>query len=124
MAQGREASEVAAHVRFAGQLTQWMERAGVPDGPTQADLGVGFADILYAASGAQGVLEQMIALDPTTTTGADEALNHLGYLNALFLGEIRNHLEDLERAWPILEGRLVAAAGWQDDDEESGIPSA
>ena len=107
---------ISAHVEFAGRLTQWMERAGVPDEATQADLGVGFADILYAASEAQRILDQVVALDPTSLVGAEQALGHLGYLHALFLGEIKSHLEDLDQAWPVLEERLAAAAGLADDD--------
>ena len=107
---------ITAHVEFAGRLTRWMERAGVPDGATQADLGVGFADILHAASEAQRVLDQVVALDPTSPVGAEQALGHLGYLHTLFLGEIKSHLEDLDKAWPVLEGRLAAAAGLADDD--------
>jgi hypothetical protein len=109
---------IRKHVAFAGRLTPWMERAGVLDGETQADLGVGFADIIFAASEAEKALKELVALDPQTVEGAREALSHLGYLHALFLTEIKDHLSDLERTWPVLEQHLVLTADFGDDDDD------
>jgi hypothetical protein len=95
-------------------LARWLERAGVPD-RSVGELAVGFADILNAASRASAELEQLLTLDPATPDGADAALTRLGYLNALFLSEVKGHVEDLERHWDALEGPLAARA----PDEES-----
>ena len=118
-----DGGRISAHVQFAGQLTRWMERAGIPDGPTQADLGVGFADIVFAAAEAERALQLLVSTDPTQVAGADEALTHLGYLNALFLSEIKYHLEDLERAWPALEELLAARAGFHDTPDTEDAES-
>ena len=107
---------ISIHVRFAGELTEWMAQAGIPDGATQADLGVGFADIIFAAGEAEAALRLLLQTDPRSPEGADKALTHLGYLNALFLSEIKDHLEDLERAWPGLE-TLLASRVPPDPDE-------
>ena len=110
--------EVKAHVSFAADLTSWMERAGVNGGARQADLGVGFADIIHAARQADRTLRELLATDPTTLTGADHALTHLGYLHALFLTEIKEHLADLEREWSVLEAELARRA-WPDEEGEA-----
>jgi hypothetical protein len=102
------------HVLFAGRLARWLEKAGVAD-ESVGELAVGFADILNAASRASAELERLLGLDPTTAEGADAALTHLGYLNALFLSEVKGHVDDLERHWDALEGPLAARA----PDEES-----
>ena len=109
--------EVKAHVAFAAGLTGWMERAGVNGGARQADLGVGFADIIHAARQADRALQDLVAPDPSTPAGAERALTHLGYLHALFLFEVKEHLADLEREWPALEAELARRA-WPDVEDE------
>jgi hypothetical protein len=97
------------HVAFAGHLTRWLERAGM-DSDAASEMAVGFADILNAASRAAPELEALLSTDPRTHGGADAALGRLGYLNALFLTEIKDHLEDLVNHWESLESRLLATA--------------
>jgi hypothetical protein len=109
-------NDISTNVRFAGELREWMAQAGVPDGATQADLAVGFADIIFAAGQAEAALRLLLQTDPRSPEGADRALTHLGYLNALFLSEIKGHLEDLEQAWPGLE-MLLASRLPPDPDE-------
>ena len=99
--------QVRSHVTFAAALTRWAERAGIPDGARQADLGVGFADITHAARQAEQTLRELLETDPQTAVGADQALTRLGYLHALFFTEIKHHLADLEREWPALEAELA-----------------
>src|SRR5690349_7231470 len=71
-------SNTAQHVAFAGSLARWIERAGVDDGESRADLAVGMADVLNAATRAAQELEAMLQLDPQKPDGADQALTHLG----------------------------------------------
>jgi hypothetical protein len=93
----RDHSASDQHVAFAGELSRWIERAGVTEADAVGDLAVGFADIVQAAATASRELEALIALDPTDSAGADAALAKLGYLRALFITEIKSHAEDLER---------------------------
>ena len=96
------------HVAFAGELARWIARAGVVEADAVGDLAVGFADILHASATASRELEGLLALDPTTSAGADAALTKLGYLRALFIDEIKHHADDLERRWDALEGAIVS----------------
>ncbi len=112
----RDHSDVAQHVAFVDELARWIEKAGVADGDAIGDLAVGFADILNASASGSRVLEELIALDPTGSAGADAALTKLGYLHALFITEIKSHAEDLERRWDVLEKCLAARA--PDDEQE------
>jgi hypothetical protein len=96
-------SDVAQHVAFAGELARWIERAGVTDADAIGDLAVGLAHILNSYANAKRGVEELIALDPNESAGADAALTKLGYLHALFITEIKAHAEDLERRWDTLE---------------------
>jgi hypothetical protein len=109
---------VAAHVAFAGRLARWVERAGVTDGEAIGDLAVGFADILDAAARARPELDALLELDPRDPAGADQALTHLGYLRALFVGEIKSHADDLANRWTQLEDRLAATTAPENDPDE------
>ena len=97
---------IRRHVEFAGALDDWIERAGVTDPEVIADLAVGFADVIHAAGSAKKELDALLAIDPTTPKEADAALQRLAYLHVLFLDEIKNHIADLEKRWPVLEQRL------------------
>ena len=112
----RNHSNVAEHVAFAGELSRWIQRAGVTDPEAISDFAVGFADILNASASASRVLEELIDIDPKESVGADAALTKLAYLHALFITEIKAHAEDLERRWDLLEGCLAARV--PDDEEE------
>ena len=114
----RDHSAINQHVAFAGELARWIERAGVTDAEAVGDLAVGFADILFAAATASRELEALIALDPTASAGAEAALAKLGYLHALFLTEIKPHVEDLERRWEMLEECLAARVPADVEEEE------
>ena len=112
--------EVQAHVAFAGRLAAWVKRAGVTDDAAIGDIAVGFADIIDGAARAKRELEAMLALDPRDPTDALQAIAHLGYLQALFIGEIKAHAEDLEARWPMLE-ECVAAFLPPDENPDTGI---
>ena len=114
----RNHSNVVEHVAFAGELSRWIERAGVTDSEAIGDLAVGFADILNASASASRVLEELIALDPNESVGAEAALTKLGYLHALFITEIKAHAEDLERRWDTLEECLGARVPVDGEEDE------
>ena len=113
----RDQGSLDQHVLFANRLSAWICRAGVSDGDAVGDLAVGFADVVYASATAAGELEALLSLDPTVPADAELALKRLGYLRALFLTEIKWHVEDLERRWDELEGQLSARAPDDPDDE-------
>ena len=109
MTRSEDRAAIEQHVAFANALARWVRRAGVSE-EAVGDLAVGFADVLHAAESARPELEALLALDPTKPADADQALSRLGYLNALFLTEMKSHIEDLDRRWEELEARLLAVA--------------
>src|SRR5688500_16035462 len=109
-------SSTAAHVAFAGRLSGWLRRAGVPD-DAASTAAVGFADILNAAGRAAPELEAMLELDPSKPEEEDKARGRLCYLHAIFLTEIKDHVDALATHWEAVEAPLLATA--PDDDDES-----
>jgi hypothetical protein len=102
---------VAENVALAGRLSEWLRAAGV----THTEMAVDLADIISAAKYAESALMEMLKLDVSNRTDADEALGRLGQLHTWLFTEMKHHLEELEQAWPELETRLVALA--PDDPE-------
>jgi hypothetical protein len=93
----------ADHIAFAKELTTWLTRAAVQAPISGAD----FADVVFGARTVDRCLRELLQCDPRTEAGADRAASLLGRIHAWLFSEIKNHLADLESAWPSLESRLA-----------------
>jgi hypothetical protein len=94
----------AADVAFANRLATWLHTANV--GTTE--MSVDFSDIVSASRFVQAELEQLMKLDIHQPDQAATALDCLGRLHAWLFTEIKHHIEELEKTWPGLEGRVAA----------------
>ncbi len=104
----------AEDAALADRISEWLRSAGV----THTEMAVDLADIVGAAKYAENAIMELLKLDVRSPTDADSALEQLGRLDAWLFTEMKHHLEELQRAWPELEGRLVELA--PDDPDGSG----
>jgi hypothetical protein len=107
-----------AQIDLSNRITRWLRSAGVTDADARSTLAVGLTDALYAMEVSTREIRAMLDTDPTTESGASQALHHCGMLAAYFFGEVRDHLADMLAVWePALEDKL--AAKLPPDSEES-----
>jgi hypothetical protein len=100
--ESRVRSERVRHV------SAWLERAGVDNAEARNSIAVDLVDALAGAERAAAALEAMLATDPTTPTGAGEALGHAARVHTCLYTEVKYHLDDMEPLWePEFEDRLA-----------------
>ena len=89
-------------VEVADNLAAWFRNTRFP----QTDIAVDFADLIAAARESEALLSRLMSLHMDDRSEAEQALACVGELHAWLFGEIKHHLEELERAWPDLEAHL------------------
>jgi hypothetical protein len=94
--------DAAENLELTQRLTTWLRSAGIARTTAAVDL----ADVLAAAKRADTLVRRLLKLKPDRPQDADEALRILGQLRAWLITEMKPHLDDLEKAWPILESRI------------------
>jgi hypothetical protein len=98
-------AEVVALTR---RLNAWLDRIGAPQSEKRAELVVGLVDSLSASRQVADALSRLLAADPSTPAGAEDAMVEVGTMYAWLEGEMKPHLEELLAAWePILEHPLA-----------------
>lgn len=100
------ADHLRRNVATTHALTEWLRAAGLGDHERRADLAVDLADILTAAEVVQANVNALLNLRPDSATEADTALTIAAEIEAQLFGELKGHLESLEKAWPVLLERL------------------
>ena len=97
-----------AQIDLTNRITRWLRSAGVTSEDARSTLAVGLADTLYAMEVSTREIMAMLETDPTTESGASQALHHCGMLSAYLFGEVRDHLADMLVVWePTLEEKLA-----------------
>jgi hypothetical protein len=113
-----EQAVARAQIHLTNRITRWLRSAGVTDEGARSTLAVGLADTLYAMEVSAREIRALLATDPTTESGASQALHHCGMLGAYLFGEVHDHLADMLVVWePAFEDKL--AAKLPPDPEES-----
>lgn len=87
---------------LAGRLGAWLREAGVE----QSEVAVDFADTVMAGRSVEAILSRLVSLRPESPQDGEEALRLLGELHTWIFGEMKFHIQELERAWPRLEEKL------------------
>jgi hypothetical protein len=100
--------EARAQVNFSNQVTLWLRHAGVNDEDARATLAVGIADVIHAMEVTTREFRGLLATDPSSEAGAEQALHHMALIGAYFFGEIKNHLEDMQRVWETVLEEVIA----------------
>lgn len=93
-------------VALTHALTRWLRKAGVSDDHVVADLAVDLADIVAAGQAVRDAVEGLLRQDPRNAGEAGAALALVGDMEAQLFGEMKDHLNSLESAWPVLLERL------------------
>jgi hypothetical protein len=95
-------------VALARRLNVWLDGIGAPRSEQRAELVVGLVDSLAASRQVADALNRLLAADPSTPAGAEDAMVEVGTMYAWLEGEMKPHLEELLAAWdPILEHPLA-----------------
>ena len=113
----RSSRPPAEHVAFTAQIDRWLMAAGVANADDRATLAVGLADSLRAAGQIATALDALLATDPRSTSGADEALTHLARMHVEMFNELKDHVAEMEPLW---EGVLVEAVAARLPDDHTG----
>jgi hypothetical protein len=90
-------------VELAERLAAWLRAAGMED----TGLAVDFSDVIAAARRAEQILSRLLELRPRDAECAGELFDDLCELQVWLFGEMKYHLGELERAWPLLEECLT-----------------
>ena len=109
----RNEERTAETVRTADRLAAWLTKIGAESTGAAVD----FADTVAAAWVIEDGVQYLLTLDPTHPDDARQALDKLGEMYAWLFNELRYHVDQLERAWPVIEGSLAAVA--PDEPESS-----
>lgn len=108
---GPEPDPELERFRLAERTSDWLDRIDLGDDEARTTLATGLVSILAAAEEARLLLDAVLATDPTRDAGdAEHALDLATELTGQLAGELRARLDDVERAWPVLEDRLLALA--------------
>jgi hypothetical protein len=89
------------------RINRWLERVGVANPTTRANVSIDLADTLDAASLIRSHLRAILACSPTSRLGATRALQHWGTIDAQ-TSELRSHLGSLRRTWESRVGLAIA----------------
>ncbi|HET8650150.1 MAG TPA: hypothetical protein VFL95_08925 [Gemmatimonadales bacterium] len=93
---------------LAERISDWLDSIDLDDDAARTALATSVSGVLAAAADARRQLDEALRSNPLADAAeADRALELFTQLTVHLTGELRNALDDLERAWPTLEDRLI-----------------